>query len=106
MMMNRTRTVAVLLVSALLGACGTTGCERPTYYRDSGSTGEIIAPEGVNAPDSRSSLKIPPPSQASADKGAENPCLEAAPPYFEESGAIVGSPEALVYAWAEAMRGE
>lgn len=103
MMMKGTRTIAVLMASLLLGACGAAGCDRPTYYKDSGSTGEIIVPEGVNAPDSRSSLKIPPPSQESASKGEENPCLEAAPPYFEESGAIVGSPEALVYAWAEAM---
>ena len=103
MIMKGTRTIAVLLVSLLLGACGAAGCDRPTYYKDSGSTGEIIAPEGVNVPDSRSSLKIPPPSQLGGGKGADNPCLEAAPPYFEESGAIVGSPEALVYAWAEAI---
>ncbi|MDH3399992.1 MAG: hypothetical protein OEM03_03405 [Chromatiales bacterium] len=101
--MKGTRTIAALLVSLLLGACGAAGCDRPTYYKDSGSTGEIIAPEGVNVPDSRSSLKIPPPSQLGGGKGADNPCLEAAPPYFEESGAIVGSPEALVYAWAEAI---
>jgi len=103
MIMKGTRTIAALLVSLLLGACGAAGCDRPTYYKDSGSTGEIIAPEGVNVPDSRSSLKIPPPSQLGGGKGADNPCLEAAPPYFEESGAIVGSPEALVYAWAEAI---
>jgi hypothetical protein len=94
--------LGLLLTSVLTGACTAVSCDRSTYYLNAGSTGEIVAPEGVNAPDSRSSLKIPPPA-GKVETGEDSPCLEQPPAYYEESGAVVGSPEALIYAWAEAM---
>ncbi|MCJ7555467.1 MAG: hypothetical protein MUP90_00965 [Gammaproteobacteria bacterium] len=101
-MMKGTRIVGLLLIGLLLGACSGNTCDRPSYYLNSGSTGEIVLPEGATAPDTRSSLKIPPPS-GTLERGEDSPCLEQPPAYYEQSGAIVGSPEALVYAWAEAV---
>ncbi len=96
------RTLVLLLIGLLLGACGKATCDRPSYYLNSGSTGDIVLPEGATAPDTRSSLRIPPPS-GTLERGEDSPCLETPPAYYDQSGAIVGSPEALVYAWAEAL---
>jgi len=96
------RTLVLCLIGLLLGACSGNTCDRPSYYLNSGSTGDIVLPEGATAPDTRSSLKIPPPS-GTLERGEDSPCLEQPPAYYEQSGAIVGSPEALVYAWAEAI---
>jgi hypothetical protein len=101
MMMKGARVVSLLLVGTLLGACTTVSCDRSGYYINDGSTGEIVVPEGMNAPDTQSSLKIPPPA-GRLDTGEDGPCLDRPPAYYEASGAVVGSPEALIYAWAEA----
>jgi len=91
------------LCLALMSGCAGRRCDGPGYYHDSGSTAEIVVPEGQTPPDTRSSLRVPPPAYPAPPRADDAPCLDVAPRYFDESGAIVGSPEALVYAWAEAF---
>jgi hypothetical protein len=93
----------LLASSVLLSACSGRSCDRPGYYHDSGSTGQIVVPEGQTPPDTRAALRIPPPASEAQVRAEGSPCLEEPPKYFEQSGAIVGSPEALIYAWADAF---
>lgn len=97
------RMASLAAAGILLTGCAATECKRPTYYLGAGSSGQLVIPEGVTAPDTRSSLKIPADPGRPVETGEDSPCLEAPPAYFDQSGAVVGSPEALVYAWAEAM---
>lgn len=93
----------LLLCLVMVGGCASRRCGSAVNYQDSGSTAEIVVPEGQTPPDTRSSLRVPPPGYTAQPRADDAPCLDAPPRYFDESGAIVGSPEALVYAWAEAF---
>jgi len=95
--------ISLLCASLLLAGCAGSSCDKPGYYQDSGSTAQIVVPEGQTPPDTRAALRIPPPATEPQVRAEGSPCLEEPPKYFEQSGAIVGSPEALIYAWADAF---
>ena len=64
------------------------GCHEPPFTGNSDTRTPLKVPEGLSAPDTTGSVKIPPLSSAEAARGKNDPCLDMPPNYGSEpSGA-------------------
>lgn len=59
----------------------------------------LTAPAGLETPDRRNALNVPPSNGKAVDKKV---CLQQAPTYFGTAGRIAASPEEMVADWAQA----
>lgn len=95
---------ALLGMLLCLGACHSTpdvpDCnENKGAYLTASEQAATRAPEGMEAPDRRNALKIPPGNGKSIDRKT---CYQQAPAYFGTAGRIAASPEETVADWAQA----
>lgn len=101
----RARLVAVLLGCATLAACSSTpkpiDCTEPTRdaYRKAQDLPPLKVPAGMETPDRRNALVVPP---AKGESKMNAACLERAPSYFGTTNRIAASPEEVVADWAQA----
>ena len=75
----------VLLCACLpLAGCGTmfaTKCAKPEDFAAAVDNPPLKAPEGKDAPDTRSALKIPPLAGTEAERPKDKPCIDTPPPF-------------------------
>lgn len=96
--------ILAMLGLLALGACSSTpkpahcGENRGTYL-DAQEHASLDVPAGLEAPDRRNALHIPPDNGKPIDKTA---CPQRAPSYFGTAGRIAASPEEMVADWAQA----
>ncbi len=95
---------ALLGLSLILTACSSTPkppeCdENQGAYLKAQDHPPLTAPAGLEAPDRRNALTIPPGTGKSIDTKV---CLQQAPSYFGTAGRIAASPEEMVADWAQA----
>lgn len=94
----------VLLVAAALAACKShpkvADCAntKSTYLRAQDHA-LLQTPAGLEAPDQRNNLTVPPPTTAAAGKTS---CLDHPPSYFGTAGRIAASPDETIADWAQA----
>ncbi len=98
-----TKTIITLVIAgALTGCVGNQSCENSRIERGSQTVRPLDVPDDLTSPDVNRGLTIPnvdtPPSRNS------DGCLDLAPSYFVGDGAVVGSAEAMIQAWAEAWQ--
>lgn len=93
----------------MLGLIGLTACKSTGKVADCSNTKStylhaqdhavLQIPEGVETPDRRGALVVPPAANAATGKSA---CLDRPPAYFGTAGRIAASPEETVADWAQA----
>jgi len=77
-----------LLLLALLGLPLTgckllrTNCHKPEPYQQSTSLPPLKVPPGLDAPDTKGSLRIPELHEAAHVRGPKEPCLDEPPKYI------------------------
>jgi hypothetical protein len=94
----------LLSLLVVLGACRSTPkpakCEaNKGAYLTAIEHAPLTTPTGLETPDRRTALTVPPGNGKSIDKQA---CLQRAPSYFGTAGRIAASPEETVADWAQA----
>lgn len=99
-----TSLLPVLTALLLLGACRShpeaEKCdENKSPYLSAPENAPLQAPAGLETPDRRNALKIPPSNGQPIDKKA---CYQRSPSYFGTAGRIAASPEETVADWAQA----
>jgi uncharacterized lipoprotein len=82
----RMRPSIPMLVAALLllPGCGSlfkATCVRPEDYAGAVDNKPLQIPAGLQGPDTRSALPVPPLSEPERPRRADEPCLDAPPPY-------------------------
>jgi len=108
--LNRTaiwaRTVQGLQMCGLLLLCACSSVPKvaqcsakATDYLQAQDHAPLHIPDGIEAPDRRNTLKIPPENGQTPDPKR---CLETAPAYFGTAARIPASPEEMVADWAQA----
>ncbi len=83
MSMTRQLIVAALVMGALTG-CGRlfkATCVQPSDYADAIDLPPLKVPIGLDAPDTRRALRIPPLDEPERPRAPADPCLDA-PPRF------------------------
>jgi hypothetical protein len=84
--MTKTRLVMVAVLAGgmlLAGACKQlTGgsCNKPQAYAAAEEVPPLRIPVGLDGPDTRAALKVPPLDEPEAPRSASDPCLDAPPP--------------------------
>jgi len=99
-----TMSVSLLLLAMALTACKThpkvADCaDAKSIYLRAQDHAVLQIPPGVETPDRRNNLTIPPETTAAAGKTT---CLDHPPSYFGTAGRIAASPEETVADWAQA----
>lgn len=85
--MNSPRTPVIGLILAalvLLPGCrllNRTSCNKPQAYQKAEDNPALKIPLGLDAPDTRTALHIPPLTEPVAPRGPDDPCLDAPPSY-------------------------
>jgi uncharacterized lipoprotein len=83
--MNASRTVILLLASALLlSGCGRlfkTTCAKPEDFAGAEERPLLKLPAGRDAPDTRQALPIPPLDEPEKPRSEADPCLDTPPRY-------------------------
>ncbi|MCU0759278.1 MAG: hypothetical protein MUF07_08815 [Steroidobacteraceae bacterium] len=83
--MTKPLSLSLLLVaSALLAGCGSVfkaTCARPEDYATAVDNGPLKVPAGLQGPDTRSALSVPPLQEPERPRSADEPCLDAPPRY-------------------------
>lgn len=102
-MSHATPVAGLIIVTLVLGGCGgNPTCEPLSESRDTGSVPDIRIPAGMSEPDRSEALRIPVSARTGEQAGEIGHCLDAPPKFYERPGAVAGSPEALIYNWADA----
>ena len=75
----------VILAVLLLAGCGVIApaydrCDKPAAYANSPEVPPLVTPEGVDAPDTRSALKVP--ELTTPEKPPDGRCVDVPPGYF------------------------
>lgn len=90
--MRRPATLAVLaLCTLLLGSCswfhkgGKHSCREPDVAKAAGNLPPLKVPPGLDAPDTRNAIQVPPLDTPAAPRSPGDPCLSA-PPSFKSPG--------------------
>jgi hypothetical protein len=84
--MTNTRVFMVAVVAGgmlLAGGCKQlTGgnCNKPQAYAAAEEIPPLRIPVGLDGPDTRAALKVPPLDEPEAPRGVNDPCLDAPPP--------------------------
>lgn len=75
--------VAVVGVLVVLAGCRSTGqaCAKPREYTTSNSVPALKVPEGLEAPDTRTALRIPELATPERTRGPDEPCIDEPPPF-------------------------
>jgi uncharacterized lipoprotein len=96
------RKFGILLVSMLV-AGGLSGCFKSKLtscnqtneeYAGAQEVPPLQAPPGLDAPNTRNSLKVPPLSTPERVRGKDEPCLDIPPPFSTPKAAAPGPAEA------------
>ena len=74
-------TCACLLVLAGCGRLFKASCGRPGDYAGAVNNEPLKIPPGLDGPDTRSALPIPPLAEPERPRKADDPCLDAPPKY-------------------------
>lgn len=92
--MSVMRVVAVLGVLAVVSGCRSTshGCAKPREYTSSDSVPALKVPEGLEAPDTRTSLRIPELATPERTRGPEEPCIDEPPSFSAPRAMPKGAP--------------
>ena len=85
----RPMRIATALVASLVAVCGLSGCKSPLNqcnesnedYAGAQEMPPLQAPPGLDAPDTRNALRVPPLNTPERVRGKDEPCLSAPPPY-------------------------
>jgi uncharacterized lipoprotein len=84
-MSNRLPLMLLLAATTLvLGGCGTlfkATCAKPEDYAGAVDNGPLKIPAGLQGPDTRSALPVPPLNEPERPRAADEPCLDAPPRY-------------------------
>jgi uncharacterized lipoprotein len=77
------RVLGVIAMAVVVSACGTfkASCASPGDYVSAEELPPLKAPAGLEVPDTRAALKIPPLAEAERPRAAADECLES-PPRF------------------------
>ena len=76
----------IALVVLVLPGCGRlfkASCARPDDYSGAIQNAPLKVPAGLDAPDTRIALPIPPLAEPERPRTATDPCLDAPPKYIE-----------------------
>lgn len=93
-MKNSLRGAAVLWLAAsslLLGSCSwfhrssRHGCREPDIARSAATLPPLRVPAGLDAPDTRNAIQVPPLTTPAQPRSANDPCLSV-PPSFKAPG--------------------
>jgi uncharacterized lipoprotein len=91
------RIVAVILISGLaagsLSGCGKhlASCKQDDKdYVGAKEMPPLKAPDGLETPDTRNALKVPPLNTPERTRARDEPCLDAPPPFSTEKAAPAG----------------
>jgi uncharacterized lipoprotein len=83
--MSRFLSLSLMLAaSALLAGCGTVfkaTCAKPEDYASAVDNGPLKVPAGLQGPDTRGALAVPPLQEPERPRAADEPCLDAPPRY-------------------------
>lgn len=60
------------------------GCHEPAFNGNSDTRAPLKVPEGLSAPDTTGSVKIPALNQPDVSRGKDAPCLDMPPSYGTE----------------------
>lgn len=82
--MTPTRAALFIVLSAALVAAGgckrmTSACNKPQLYAEAQDLPPLKVPVGLDGPDTRAALKIPPLNEPEAPRRKGDPCLEDPP---------------------------
>jgi len=83
-MLKRSRVPLVVAAVLALPGCGhlfKATCVRPEDYAGAVDNKPLQIPAGLQGPDTRSSLPVPPLVEPERSRGADEPCLDAPPRY-------------------------
>ena len=91
--------IAVILIASLcvvsLSACGKrlVACKQDNKdYVGAKELPPLKSPEGLDPPDTRNALKVPPLDVPERLRGREEACLDAPPPFVNPKGPAAASP--------------
>ncbi len=79
----------VLLSGALLAGCksNSTSCKQSNKdYAGAPELPPLKAPAGLEVPDTRNALKVPPLNTPERPRGKDEPCLDMPPPFTSPKG--------------------
>lgn len=82
--------VLLIASSAALGGCSQvfkTTCARPQDYATAIDNKPLQVPAGLQGPDTRSALPVPPLAEPERQRAASEPCLDAPPKYATPAAA-------------------
>jgi len=81
--------ISALLVASLIATAALSGCKSPLNqcnesseeYAGAQELPPLQAPPGLDAPDTRNALRVPPLNAPERPRAKDEPCLSAPPPY-------------------------
>jgi uncharacterized lipoprotein len=83
------RSGAIAAVALCLCVCGCAGgggkraCSKPQEYQSSETTSALMVPNDLDEPDRSGKLLIPEAREEDEEPGADRPCLDQPPDYFD-----------------------
>ena len=83
---GRIAWTVIALAMLVLPGCGRlfkASCARPDDYARAVQNAPLKVPAGLDAPDTRTALPIPPLAEPERPRTATDPCLDAPPKYIE-----------------------
>lgn len=89
--------IACVMATVLLAGCKSRGATCRQSNKDYAGAQELPplkAPAGLEAPDTRNSLKVPPLNTPERIRGKDEPCLDAPPPFANPKGPDAPKPPA------------
>jgi len=92
---------AVIVVASLLAVAGLSGCGKRLQtckqdnkdYAGAKEMPPLKAPAGLEAPDTRNSLRVPALNTPERPRGRDEPCLDAPPPFTSAKTVPAGAAE-------------
>jgi len=88
--------MAVAVAAALvLSGCKTlasSSCNKPQVYQQAGDEPALRIPLGLDAPDTRTALRIPPLDEPAAPRAPSDPCLDEPPAFAAPAPATPAAP--------------
>ncbi len=85
-MRSLVRVVLAAVALAMVSACGAfrASCASPGEYVGAEDLAPLKTPVGLDAPDTRAALKIPPLAEPERPRAASEDCLESPPKYAQQ----------------------
>jgi len=81
---KRAPILLVIVTASLLGGCGhlfKATCAKPADFANTVDNPPLRVPAGLQGPDTRSALPVPPLNEPERTRAASEPCLDAPPRY-------------------------